>query len=1276
MVLGITIDPTNGDVIAPDYGANIVCRITARGRKDNFAGGGIESTVDGVAVHAQFTGPSHAAVDIFGTAYVPELTGHTVRRITAGAAVTTLAGSGVEGYVNGVRAAAEFSAPACAAILGTSTLYVTDHSGQRIRSIDIASGVAGLVAGTGKKGFTDGALALFRLPRGIAVQPSGVVWIGDQDNYAVRKWDTGIVATVAGTGALGDADGVGVMAGLGRTRSVALDGSGFLWIGDQSNEKVKMLDTATGVVTTMYVGYKSLYGVAVDPSSTRLYTADWRNVSAYGTYPFVTRAPSAPVMPPATWVAGTGAYGDVEGIATMAQFGGAFDLSVDPTTADVLVADYYTNRASRLSSSIGSLSWFAGDGTLGTADGTGVAAQFTRPTGVTVDPQGITYVGEHAGNVVRKITVGAAVTTLAGSGVFGYAEGTGAAAQFSTPANVAAFGTATVYVVDHAGHRLRSVAAATGATALVAGNGTRGFTDGVLATVSGPRGLAVDGSGVVFFGDQSNFAVRKWFAGSVTTLAGTGVMGDFDGVGVNAVIGKARSMSLDTRRGYLWFGDESNGAIKMMDTATGLVTTMLRGFVAIWGIAVDPVTGRVYASEQGAWKNVSAYLPPTMTGTRHPSASPSTLSTSQPPPLSKSSTTTARASSASPSRTVTSSAAKSYSAGLLTSASLTDLAAATASSAPTATARLATAAPSMRLSAASTTSNTASIAATLRAAASPSATISASRQQPPTVSGTVLGSATISASPQRLTVSASVVPSRSRSVPSLKPVLAELEPIAEAVSQTVSVAAIVAMNPAVAGMVARTTAIVDTLLCRAAIDRVPDFAVSPTRAEIEMTGNDAPVRYHIGGLVANAALLLATALYNYCFDTVLGAMHRSTDVSWRAIVTPHVPSVFVVPSVFFAQPLVSAAVTVVVFASGSIGGVVCAVAVVLMCLAASIACTARLFCGQFPAEFRPLGDSKSGTPRAGNGNANTGGCGLLALFFGTDGEWTDLPRDATSDSTSLEMLLDGIDRRAAGNNNPVSIGFVASYDKLFTEYNSRGRWFILVEFTACQYLGVITGLLPFVGCALLQILTLVGVALFALSMLVVRPYATLFDNALLIAATLCQLVAAVLAVFSSGDGAQTMVAFGGFIVLVQLGGSFTVWAVRLIYRKRHAKQKRDDDSDDDQGSDVDTLASSMSIDSDLFLLAADANAAEAPRGTGGHEQGGGGDDALDIAELDHVAVDVTGALTEHLVNASPAADLAVDAGVSPEMPPVGARLLGLDAIDILQLGAGRVYPTL
>jgi hypothetical protein len=939
-------------------------------------------------------------------------------------------------------------------------------------------------------------------------------------------------------------------------------------------------------------------------------------------------------------------------------------------TGEIVVANYGGHYVSRISPA-GRANRFVGDGIAGAdADGITVAARVYAPIGVIVDTNGVTYVATYEGYHVKQVSTGGSVTGFVGSGVMGYNEGVGAAAQFRRAFSLAMLGTATVFVTDAAKYILRKVVVSTATTSLVAGTpATPGFVDGPVARFDIPSVLSVSSTGIAYLCEYGNHAIRKVALDStVATIAGTGAAGSVDSVyGVHATFNQPY--------GNFLLGDaflmvtELLGNVRLVDVSTGLVSTYIAA----------PCSGPadVTANTAGTTVHVACrydhqvrVFAPTASPTYSPSAS--TTVTPSPVPTSSVSAPTTATPSPVPTLSLTPSASRAgTSTPTVTTSATSSMRPSAASqtlsiSPPPPSTQSATASPTLSISPSppSTQSATASTSPTPRAVPSPSATLS---QQASTVSASVSQSRSMSSTSAALSANASsqeLIVGR------------EKDQFADAVSQAVAVAAVVAVSPAVAGMVARTTAITDTLLCRATIDRVPDFAVSPTRAEIEMTGNDAPVRYHIGGFIGNAALVLATALYNYCFDTALCALHRSEDDSWRAIITPHVPSVFVVPVVFFAQPFVSSAVTVLGFALGSIGGMVCAVAVFVMCLAASIACAVRLLRGEFPAEFRPVKDSVAGSAR--NGGATAAGYRVGVLLFGTEGEWTDLPLDGTG-GTSLEQLLGAIDRRMPGN-DAVSIGFVASYDKIFTDYNRRARWFLLVEFTACQYLGVITGLLPFVSCALLQILALVGVALFALCMLVVRPYATLFDNALLIAATLCQLVAAVLAVFSAADAAQTMLAVGGFIVLVQLAGTFAVWAVRLIYRKRQTKLRDEksatssdgsESSDDsERGYDLDA-STSTSINSDLFLLDA---VAEAPQEADDGEEDADEeeDGAIDIAKPDDVAVDADSSPYDQQAHGSPAEHLPADTG--SELPATGARVLGEDAIDILQLGDG-VVPT-
>jgi sugar lactone lactonase YvrE len=614
--------------------------------------------------------------------------------VTSGGAVTTLAGSGVKGYAEGIGAAAQFSNPNNVAVFGTSTLYVCDHAGQRIRSVATATGTTSLVTGNGTKGFHDGpvAFATIASPRGITVDASGVIFFGCQSNYAIRKISGGTVLTIAGWGVAGDLDGVGVSAGIGKARDLSLDDNGFLWMADSELPgSIRMMDTSTGLMTTMITDVRNTYGVAVNAASTRLYVAVSYNVTAYGVHPTVTASPLAPVMPPLSWVAGTGAPGDVDGDVSVAQFNKVFFLAVDPATDDVVAPDFNTHKVYRLAQN-GTKRWFSGTGVQATVDGAAAVAQFNNPTSVCVDASGATYIGQYGDDIIRSLTPAGAASTLAGS-VAGYAEGTGASALFTYPAGLATHGT-TLYVCDHGNNRVRSVDTSTGISALVAGNGTKGFTDGPFATVSAPRGVVVAAAGVVFFSCQNNFAIRKISGGSVTTIAGTGQEGDgADDVGVSALLGKPRQIAMDGR-GFLWIADQSYGRVRMLDTATGLVTTMLSGFLNLYGIAVNARGTQLYVADNDATRaNVSAYFMPTQTHT--PSISGSKTSTVPLPTPAPTTTAAPPTSTASAATTVAAATTAVATTAAATTAAATTTAAPNTTSAPTAaaTAAVTTASP-------------------------------------------------------------------------------------------------------------------------------------------------------------------------------------------------------------------------------------------------------------------------------------------------------------------------------------------------------------------------------------------------------------------------------------------------------------------------------------------------------------------------------------------------------------------------------------------------------
>jgi hypothetical protein len=152
----------------------------------------------------------------------------------------------------------------------------------------------------------------------------------------------------------------------------------------------------------------------------------------------------------------------------------------------------------------------AGSGSEGFADGAGAAAQFNVPYGVAVDGEGNIIIADFYNNRVRKLTPDGTVSTLAGSGIEGFADGAGTAAQFDCPSGVAVDVVGSFIIADFSNHRVRKLTP-DGTVSTLAGSGSRGVVDGAgaAAQFNGPRGVAVDGEGSFIIADYGNHRVRK-----------------------------------------------------------------------------------------------------------------------------------------------------------------------------------------------------------------------------------------------------------------------------------------------------------------------------------------------------------------------------------------------------------------------------------------------------------------------------------------------------------------------------------------------------------------------------------------------------------------------------------------------------------------------------------------------------------------------------------------------------------------------------------------------
>jgi sugar lactone lactonase YvrE len=235
-----------------------------------------------------------------------------------------------------------------------------------------------------------------------------------------------------------------------------------------------------------------------------------------------------------TTFAGSGSYGDTDGTGAAASFRFPHGVAID-AVGNVYVADR-NNYKIRKITPMGEVSTLAGSGSLGNADGLGTAASFNYPTGIAIDATGNLYVADSENHKIRKITPAGVVSTLAGSGLPGNTNGTGTSASFKAPLGVTVDAAGNVYVADSQNHKIRKITPA-GVVSTFAGSGGAGSTDGAgsVASFNLPAGVAVDASGNVFVADLYNHKIRKITpTGAVSGFAGSGSLGSTDGIGVAA----------------------------------------------------------------------------------------------------------------------------------------------------------------------------------------------------------------------------------------------------------------------------------------------------------------------------------------------------------------------------------------------------------------------------------------------------------------------------------------------------------------------------------------------------------------------------------------------------------------------------------------------------------------------------------------------------------------------------------------------------------------------
>lgn len=305
-------------------------------------------------------------------------------------------------------------------------------------------------------GYNDapGTAAQFNTPAAVAFAADGTMYVADRANHKIRTISPqGVVNTLAGSVA-GYADGAGANAKFNVPIGLVVGTDGNIYVSDLSNNKIRKV-TPQGVVTTL-------------AGSTE---------------------------------------GSADGSGANANFSMPFGITTGPD-GSLYVADLGNNRIRKITLG-GSVTTFAGS-VSGDIDNVGTQARFRAPSGIVYGADGNLYVADNQNHKIKKIQPDGKVTTLAGSGLQGNADGVAGAAQFRFPHSITMSPDGYLYVSDLYNHSIRKISPGNGLVKTLAGE-FQGFMDGDAedAAFNEPNGLAVSPDGTVYVADFNNHKIRK-----------------------------------------------------------------------------------------------------------------------------------------------------------------------------------------------------------------------------------------------------------------------------------------------------------------------------------------------------------------------------------------------------------------------------------------------------------------------------------------------------------------------------------------------------------------------------------------------------------------------------------------------------------------------------------------------------------------------------------------------------------------------------------------------
>jgi trimeric autotransporter adhesin len=355
------------------------------------------------------------------------------------------------------------------------------------------------LAGSGEYGSTDGTgtAASFSDPRGVAVGADGTVYVADMLSNKIRKITAaGVVTTLAGSGQFGNTDGTPTEARFASPYGVAVGADGTVYVADYGSNKIRKITPAGEVTTLANAGFARPVGVAVGPDGA-LYVTDSSNK--------IRKITMSGGVATVSTLAGSGSGVSRDGTGTEASFSGPFGVAVG-ADGTVYVSELFSNKIRKITAA-GVVTTLAGSGSSGSTDGPGAEASFYTPLGVAVGADGSVYVADRNSHKIRKITVSggvATVSTLAGSGQSGSTDGTGTAASFDSPSGVSVGADGTLYVGETGSNKIRKITFGDPTTTVLTASAatvTSGASVTLTATVTHqpPTGSAVTPTGTVTF---------------------------------------------------------------------------------------------------------------------------------------------------------------------------------------------------------------------------------------------------------------------------------------------------------------------------------------------------------------------------------------------------------------------------------------------------------------------------------------------------------------------------------------------------------------------------------------------------------------------------------------------------------------------------------------------------------------------------------------------------------------------------------------------------------